>query len=204
VTAFDFVAILILGVSALVGFVRGATRELMTVIAFLLAIMISVFGLRFTGPIFRHAIHTPWLANAAAILVVFIAAYIVIKVLGSALTRRIHNTRALGTVDRFIGVGFGILRGLVVLGVFNLAFNAATPPERVPHWMKDAVLYPVSTFAAHMLTALAPQGSAMAGKVAPALEQAVKDGASDKPVTAGKGYDDKARRSMDDAVEQNR
>jgi hypothetical protein len=108
VTAFDFVAILILGVSALVGFVRGATRELMTVIAFLLAIMISVFGLRFTGPIFRHAIHTPWLANAAAILVVFIAAYIVIKVLGSALTRRIHNTRALGTAR---GVQSGLQRG---------------------------------------------------------------------------------------------
>lgn len=203
-TAFDLMAILILGVSALVGFVRGATRELVTVTAFVLSILVAVFSLRYTGPIFRHAIHTPWLGTAAAILVVFIAAFIAIKVLGSALTRRIHNTRALGTLDRIFGVGIGIVRALVVLGVFNLVFVAATPAERVPHWIKDAALYRVSLFSAHLLTALAPQGSAVASQVAPALEQAVRDGSSDASVTSGPGYDDKARRRMDDTVEQNR
>ena len=50
-TLFDFIAILILAVSGIVGFVRGATREVMTVLAFILAVLISIFALRFTGPI---------------------------------------------------------------------------------------------------------------------------------------------------------
>ena len=205
-TPFDLVAVLILGVSALVGFVRGATREMMTVVAFVLAVLISVFALRFVGPIFRHAIHPDWLGNALAIVVIFIAAYIVIRLLGGALTRGIHNTQTLGTADRVIGVGFGLVRAMVLLGVFYLVFNAATPPERVPHWISGAALYPLAGASAKVMTALAPQGSAVAGKVAPALEKAVRDGAHDNPPPSAKGtgYDDGSRQSVDALVEKTR
>jgi membrane protein required for colicin V production len=206
VTLFDLIAVLILGVSALVGFVRGATREMMTVVAFILAVLISVFALRFSGPVFRHSIHPDWLGNTLAIVVIFIAAYIVIRLLGAALTRGIHSTQTLGTADRIIGVGFGLVRGLVLLGVFFLAFNAATPPERVPRWISGAALYPLAGASARVMTALAPQGSAVAGKVAPALEKAVREGARDRPPssTKGKGYDDGSRQSVDALVEKTR
>lgn len=205
-TLFDLIAILILGVSALVGFVRGATREMMTVVAFILAILISIFALRFVGPIFRHSIHPDWLGNTLAIVIVFIAAYIVVRVIGGALTRGIHKTQTLGTADRIIGVGFGLVRALVLLGVFFLVFNAATPRERVPHWISGAALYPLAQGSAKVMSALAPEGSAMAGKVAPALEAAVRDGAHDHPPapTKGTGYDDRSRGSVDELVEKTR
>lgn len=205
-TLFDLMAVLILGVSALVGFVRGATREMMTVVAFILAVMISIFSLRFVGPVFRHSVHPDWLANALAIIVVFIAAYIVVRMLGGALTRGIHSTQALGTVDRIIGVGFGLVRAMVMLGVFYLVFTATTPAERVPHWISGAALYPLAGVSARIMTALAPQGSAVAGKVAPALEKAVREGAHDHPPSPGKGtgYDTGARQSVDALVEKTR
>jgi membrane protein required for colicin V production len=203
-TLFDFIALLILGVSALVGFVRGATREVVTVLAFLIAVVISLFALRFSGPIFRGAVDPDWMANGLAILAVFAAAYVLLRVVGGALTRGVHSTRALGMLDRSVGVGFGLIRGLVALGVFNLAFNAATPPERVPRWITGAALYPLSTFAAQALLALAPQGSAVAGRVAPVLERAVKDGVAASDAAAGEGYDDGARRHMDALVEERR
>jgi membrane protein required for colicin V production len=206
VTLFDFIAILILAVSAVIGFVRGGTREVMTVLAFILAVLISVFALRFTGPIVRQSIETNWLANALAIIVVFIAAFILIRVIGYALTRRIHTTHALGTLDRLVGVGFGVVRALVLLGVFYLVFNAATPPERVPAWIKDATLYPLASFSAKTLMALAPQGSAVAGQVAPALQEAVREGTSQGKGQASKGpgYDQQSRDEVDALVEQNR
>lgn len=201
-TLFDFIVVLILAVSALVGFVRGATREVVTVLAFILAVLVSLLALRFSGPLFRGAIDPDWAANGLAILVVFAAAYILLRVAGGAMTRGVHSTRALGTLDRAVGVGFGLIRGLVLLGVFNLAFNAATPAERVPRWIKDAALYPLSSFSARLLIALAPQGSAVAGRVAPVLEKAVKDGSRDRP--AGKGYDGRSREDMDALVEEQR
>lgn len=180
-TLFDFIAVLILLVSAVVGFVRGATREVMTVLAFILAVLISILSLRFTGPIFRKAINPDWLGTALAILVVFAVAYILVRLFGAKLTQGLQQTEVLGTLDRVVGVGFGLVRALVLLGVFNLVFSVATPAERTPGWIRNAALYPLSSFAAKALLALAPQGSAVAGKVAPALEKAVKEGAKDRP-----------------------
>ena len=110
-TLFDIVAITMLLVSALIGLVRGALREMMTVIAFIGAVLAAIFSLGFTGPIARKAVNPDWAGNAAAILVVFVACYIVIRVLGSGLQNRVHQTQALGTLDRTIGVGFGLIEG---------------------------------------------------------------------------------------------
>jgi membrane protein required for colicin V production len=201
-TLFDLIAILILGLSALIGFVRGATREVMTVLAFILAVLASIYALPFTGPILRRSIDTAWLANALAIIIVFVAAFIVIRLVGYVLTRKLHNVHALGTLDRLVGLGFGIVRAIVLLGVFYMVFNAATPPERVPAWIKDATLYPLASFSAKALMALAPQGSA----VAPAIEQVVRGGSVEgkRPASKGKGYDQQSRDQVDALVEQNR
>ncbi|MDB5467361.1 MAG: colicin production protein, partial [Phenylobacterium sp.] len=67
VTQFDLIALLILAVSGLIGFARGAMRELTTVIAFVLAVAIALLALRFTGPIARHWLHPAWIGNVAAL-----------------------------------------------------------------------------------------------------------------------------------------
>jgi membrane protein required for colicin V production len=208
VTLFDFIAAVILLVSGVVGFVRGAAREVLTVVAFILAVVVAVLGLRFTGPIAREAIHPGVLANTIAILVVFAAAYILFRVLGSGLTRTIHAAEPLGVLDRVIGVGFGLVRALVLLGVFYLVFNAATPAERAPSWIKDAKLYPLASASGRLLMTLAPEGSKVASKVAPVLEKAVKDGATDQsklPASDnGAGYDAQSRKTVDELVEKSR
>lgn len=207
-TLFDFIAIFILLISGVVGFVRGAIREVSTVLAFIFAVMVAVLGLRFTGPFARQAIHPEFVANAAAILVSFIVVYILFRFIGSQLTKGVHSAQALGLIDRVVGVGFGLVRAAVLLGVFYLLFNLATPPERVPHWIKDAAFYPLSSASGHMLMALAPQGSVVASKVGPALENAIKEGSSDKvrspPTRRGEGYDAESRKGVDELVEKNR
>ena len=204
-TAFDFIAVMVLLVSGAVGFFRGGAREVVTVVSFALAVVIAMLAFRYCGPIARHAIHPGLLANALAIVVVFVIAYALLWIAGRALTRSIREAEVLSGVDRAIGVGFGLLRALVLLGVFYLLFNVATPPERAPHWIKNAALYPLSGTAAHVLMALAPQGAAVAGKVAPALANAVRDGAADGPArSSGPGYDEQSRKSVDDLVEKTR
>ena len=205
-TLFDVIALLILLASGLVGFLRGAAREVITVVAFLLAVALAVLSLRFTGPIARHTVHPNYLANALAILVVFVIAYAALRLLGSHLTRKIQSAETLGMADRIIGVGFGLIRALVALGVFYLVFNAATPSDRVPHWIKDAAFYPLSASSGHVLMALVPKGSVMASKVAPVLEDAVREGGSDQtpPPSEGQGYDEGSRRRVDELVEKAR
>jgi membrane protein required for colicin V production len=177
---FDLGAGLVLIVSAFVGWIRGASREVATVAAIVIAAVAAVFALRFTGPIARHAIATPWIANIAAILIVFAAVYILLRVLAAAMTRRLHRTSGLGSVDRAVGAGFGVARALVILGLANLVINAIVPVDRMPTWISGAFLYPVSAVSARALQAFAPQGAHLAHAVGPAVGKAIAGGGEDQ------------------------
>ena len=200
-TLFDLFAGLILVVSAGVGFIRGAVREMVTVVAFLLAAVGSLIALRVTGPMAREVIDPDWAGTAAAVLLLFVALYILLRVIGGGLTRRIRSVQGLSSIDRAIGLGFGLIRALVVLGVFNLLFTAATPAERIPRWIEGAALYPLTEASANVLRQFAPQGGLLASRIGPALERAVREG--EEP-TKGPGYEAEDRSQVDDLVEKSR
>ncbi len=209
-TLFDIIALTILGVSVLVGLVRGALREVTTAVAFVVAVGAAIFALPFTGRIARAAVNPSWAANTVAVVLVFLAVYILVRVLAAALTRGVHSTQTLGTIDRLIGAGFGLIRGLIFLGLFNLAFNLAPPPSGVPAWVGQAKLYGLSADCARTLLALAPKGSALAGRIAPAIAHTVTNNVSDTATssaigqTEDNGYSHAARKGLDDAVEKSR
>ena len=175
-TQFDLIAILILAASALIGFARGALRELTTVVAFVLAVAIALLSLRLTGPVARHWLHPAWLGNLVALIAGFLVCYLAVRIAGAGLTRSVHEVHALGWIDRVVGAGIGLIRGFVILGVFQMVFEAATPRERMPSWIAHAALYPAASSSAKVLKAMEPGGLALAGKLAPALKQAVVDG----------------------------
>ncbi len=177
-TQFDLIVILLLSISGLIGCLRGAAREVMTVLAFVLAVLVALFSLKFAAPLFRHWAHSAWMANSLAALTVFIVVYLGIRVLGARLVHDLRQRDSLSLLDRVIGLGFGLIRGIVLLGVFQLVFSAATPAERMPAWIAKARLYPLAVDSGRALRLLAPQGSAVANKLAPALERAVVETSS--------------------------
>jgi membrane protein required for colicin V production len=213
-TGFDFVAGAILLVSGLVGLARGATRELVTVIAFVAAVVGSIFALRFSGPLTHHFIHTAWLAHIAALIVVFIIIYVIVRLMGGQLTRGVRQT-ALSGLDRTLGFAIGLARGVVAVGVLVILIRAATPPERMPHWFTGAKVYPLANAAGSTLRAFAPKGMELARRVAPTVENALTPEESDAdesgnrsgqpPRVAGRhGNTDKERKALDDLVEKSR
>jgi membrane protein required for colicin V production len=176
---FDLAAGLVLVVSVLVGWIRGASREVATVAAIVVAAIVALVALRLTGPVARHAIHTPWLANIAAILIVFAAVYILLRVAASALTRRLHQT-SLGGADRAVGGLFGVARALVILGLANLTLGAIIPADRMPAWIAGAWLYPVSGVSGQALKAFAPHGADLVKQVAPVVSHAIASPGDDE------------------------
>ncbi len=213
-TGFDFVACAILLMSGLVGFARGATREVVTVTAFIAAAVGALFLLRFSGPLAHHFIHTTWLAHVAALIVGFIIIYIVVRLVGGRLTQGVRQT-ALSGLDRILGFAIGLARGAVAIGILVILIRAATPPERMPHWFTHARIYPLANAAGSVLRSFAPKGMAMASHVAPSVENAITadDANADEgesrtaaaPAAAGRhGNTDKERKALDDLVEKSR
>ena len=206
-TLFDIIALSILGVSALVGFARGALREVTTVVAFILAAFAAVFGLHFLGPMARREVHPAWLGNSIVLLLIFLVVYVLLRVISGGMTRSLHTT-ALGAVDRSIGAGFGLIRGLVALGLINMGLHMAPGAAGAPAWITQAKLYPLSETCADVIRLVGPKGSQIAHRLTPDLAKAVNTTDDDQGASSGggqsgeKGYDDKARKGLDDVAEK--
>jgi membrane protein required for colicin V production len=199
---FDYIVLGLLLVSAGVGFLRGAVREVAAIVALLGAAALAVFGLPVTAPFVRHFVHPAWLGGIAALLGVFLGAYIVLRLMGAALARRVQQTDVLGALDRTLGLLIGLVRGLVVLGALYLMFNAATPADLQPSWILNARTWPLARTMGRLLQAVAPHRLDQAGRrLKPALDQAFGAHSDDRNAT--EGYDPRHRGEVDD-VEKSR
>ncbi|MDP8915929.1 MAG: CvpA family protein [Pseudomonadota bacterium] len=174
-TFFDLVVLVLLLVSGLVGFVRGFTRELVTVGAFLGGALAALFTLRFSRPLGRAVIDPDWAGDVSAFLIVFLLVYILLRILGARLHLSVRKIGALSSIDRAAGVGIGLVRALVLIGVFHLVLHTATPEERLPTWMTGAASYPLSSAAAAGLRVVAREGAENADGLGPAIRGAVAD-----------------------------
>ena len=67
------------------GLTRGAVREVVGVVSFVAAVLVSLAGLRFSGPFFRGFIDPPWMGTTLAVLAVFVQTVVPHKMIGWAL-----------------------------------------------------------------------------------------------------------------------
>jgi len=205
VTQFDLIVAVLLLLSAAVGFARGAIREVTAMVALVAAAVLTIYGLPHTAPVMHHVIHTRWLAATAALVLVFLAIYAALRLMGAILARYVQRTQVLGTLDRTLGLGIGAARGLVVLGGLYLMFNAATPQDLRPHWMTGSLSWPVAKALGDLDAALAPKGLDLAGRLKPAFARSFRDGAGGSgDRNAATGYDPGQRGEIDDLVEKSR
>ncbi len=170
-TKFDIAVLGIFALSALIGLARGATRELTTMFSLATSAVIALMALRWTGPIMRQVAHAVWLAQTLAVVGVFVALYIGLRLIGGVLTRGVRST-ALSGPDRLAGVAVGAVRAWVVIGGLALLLDAVTPIERMPPWITGARTYPLVTAAAGSLRALAPRGLKIAQAALPSIGHA--------------------------------
>ncbi len=198
---FDVAAGLVLLVSCLIGWFRGGAREVAGVAALAVAAVVAFMAVRYTGPIAAHLVKTPWLANVAAILSVFVVLYIVLRIIASGITRRIHDSSLLGGLDSLLGGAFGLARALIVLGLGAMVITAVTPPDKQPGWIRDAFLFPLSAASAQALKTLAPRGVAFAETLAPAMSNAMRSAGATN-AAENRDYNDTSKTPLKVRVER--
>jgi membrane protein required for colicin V production len=201
-TQFDYAILLVFLVSGFMGFLRGASREVVTVLALTFGAMGALFGLPFVGQLARKLVNPDWLGTVGAGIVLFLVIYAALRLVGGLAVQRIQRTQVLGVLDRSVGLAFGLVRAFVFIGALSLAFSAATPAERIPGWISNAKLYPMATASGRLLAAFAPKGRDLAQRMKPGLSEAARDSARDSG--ADGSYDARERRQIDDLVEKSR
>src|SRR3546814_73889 len=144
-TSLDILVLLLVGGGAVFGFLRGFVCEVLSLLAWVAAIVALKF---FYEPV-RAALEEPVgmggavLAFALVFGVVFIAGKIVARRIGGA-----TRNSVVGPVDRVLGGGFGALKGLIGATLLFLAANIVydffyTSRGARPDWMLDSRTYPL-------------------------------------------------------------
>lgn len=146
-TALDIFVILLLGGGAMVGFVRGFVHETLTLLAWVAAI--ACLKLFHTDVAAAVSDWTSSVSGAAALAfaLIFLPVYIGVRVL-ARLMGRASRRSVLGPLDRFLGGGFGMLKGLIGATLFFLLANLATdmvygPEAERPEWMTRSRTFPL-------------------------------------------------------------
>ena len=177
---FDVVAILVLIASAAAGWVRGGTREIITLLSFVLAAFIALVALPLTAPLGRGLVDPDWAGTIFAAILSFLIVYFGIRIFGSILSKRAQAHPQLGGVDRIVGVFVGAARGLVLLGAIHLVIVAAMPGERTPRWLSEAALRPVTGGAARVIQIILPGIGRGADALTPVVTSSVSKGFSEE------------------------
>ncbi len=179
-TGFDYILLLIVGLAAVGGFMRGFVEEVLS----LLAWGSSIFAIRF--------LHTPAaeylsaklpsetgagvLAFFLLLLLPYFAVRLVARQIGSA-----SRNSLLGPVDRVLGFGFGAIKGLLIVvfgfSLLVLWYDVIWGAEGRPTWISQARSYPLVNASSEALVTL----------IAERRRDALKDEADKADVKAKKG-----------------
>jgi membrane protein required for colicin V production len=148
-TALDVFVFLLLMGGAAIGFVRGFVHEVISLLAWAVGIaMLKLFHSQLWSGL-ENSFHTSPSAGAVlAFAILFVPSFVVVKLLARSLGGRTRRHAVLGPVDRVLGGGFGLLKGLLGATLFFLLANLATdmvygPQADRPQWMTKSRTYPL-------------------------------------------------------------
>src|SRR5215208_1215191 len=148
-TALDIFVFLLLVGGAAIGFVRGFVHEVISLLAWIVAIaMLKLFHTQLWGGLEGAFGSSPAAAAVIAFAILFIPSFVIVKLLARSLGGKTRRSRVLGPFDRVLGGGFGMLKGLLGATLFFLLANLGTdmvygPQADRPEWMKSSRTYPL-------------------------------------------------------------
>ena len=146
-SALDIFVVLLLVGGAAIGFVRGFVYEVLSLLAWIAAIaMIKLFHEQLSGGL-EGPVGTPEGSSVLAFALLFVPTFILVKLIARSVGGRTRRS-ILGPIDRLLGGGFGVVKGLLAATLFFLFANLATDlvygaeAER-PSWMTNSRTYPL-------------------------------------------------------------
>jgi membrane protein required for colicin V production len=133
-TVFDYVVLAILVLSLLIGMLRGAVNEVLSLAGWVAAFLIAnIFASDLAGLLTR-VIGNPGLRMVAAYVALFVVILLVVAVFKIVLSELIKAI-GLGGIDKVLGVVVGVVRGVLIVLIAVLACGMTTLPQE-PFWQR--------------------------------------------------------------------
>lgn len=141
-TGLDVAIIVALLVSALIGVMRGFTKEVLSLFSWGGATALSYMFLPLGREIVHPYIANPMMADGVAVFGLFIVFLIILSILANLMAGYIRETSFKG-IDHSLGFGFGILRGVVFISAVELFFSTFWPRQTQSPTIQSARFIPM-------------------------------------------------------------
>ncbi len=156
ITLLDIVLIVVMLVSGLLAMVRGFMREVLSITAWALAAVATLYSYAKLLPYAKQYFNNDIVAAVAVVGGVFLVTLLVVSVLTVRISDMVLDSRV-GALDRTLGFLFGLGRGLVIVVVAFLFFTWLVPERSQPEWVKSAKSRVVLTGTGQWLMSMLPE-----------------------------------------------
>lgn len=136
--AVDYIIVAIIIISAVMGLVRGLLREAVAVITWFLAIVLAWSFASSLEPLLGGILVGSPLRIWAARAIIFVGVLLLGGAVAVILGHYVRVSMFAG-MDKFLGLVFGIVRGVVIVGAFTIAIQALRMDED-PRWKRSRLL----------------------------------------------------------------
>lgn len=149
--ASDYILIATVVISALVGAMRGFLREAVALVAWLLALFVAWHFSDLVEPHLGGLLSGSYVKPWAARIIIVILILLLGTAVGALLSHFVRLSIFSG-LDRFLGLVFGLLRGVVLIGVFVILGQLLRLDDE--RWWTRSLLIPYGESVANGLRAL--------------------------------------------------
>ena len=136
---FDSLILVIIFVSIIVSVFRGFFRDILSIVVWIAAIALGVYGGTNIAPFLSEYVsHIAWLDWAVGIIITIISLFV-----GSILNNYFIKSFKWGgpsTIDRSLGFLFGLVRGIFLVSLAYISIQAFLAKESTPYWFKESKL----------------------------------------------------------------
>ncbi|MBB6523355.1 CvpA family protein [Pseudoteredinibacter isoporae] len=135
----DWLILGIIGVSSLVGMIRGLIKEALSLVNLAAAFLVAMSFKSQLAPMLGGWLSTPSLRELAAFAMLFLMTLIAGSLLNYLLSQLVRATGLSGT-DRLLGVLFGALRGVAIVLAMVIIIPKILPVEQDPWWQASTMI----------------------------------------------------------------
>jgi membrane protein required for colicin V production len=198
----DIFLIIILGLFALIGFVKGFTQRVLSLLSWGGAIFGTFKLYPLTRPFIVHHIAGGTTATVLTSAFLFVTLLLLLKLITTAFSNLIQRSPLKG-LDRLLGMVFGLGIGAFVLCLFGIIVQIFVPQSYYPKNLQNSILWPWITKGQTYIEDLSPLQKK--DIKAPDLFKTVSALTNQKPAPQKEEahYDQKERSQLDKLIAKN-
>ena len=137
ITILDGILIAIMLVSAILAMIRGFTREVFSIAAWVIAAVATYVFWQDLLPYVQGYVEDRNVALGITVIGIFFVTLLVVSLITMRISDFILDSKV-GPLDRTLGFIFGAARGLILVVIAVLFLNFFMAPERQPVWIAEA------------------------------------------------------------------